>query len=101
MSAKGSPMNRKLIFIILTLLSGNLAADSLRCGSKLVKTGDSSNTLINKCGNPVRTFNTYETINDHGRRYEASVSNWVYERSGKKDMIVTIRKGEVLNIRPD
>ena len=94
-------MSRKLIFIMLTLLSGNLAADSLRCGSKLVKTGDSTNTLIKKCGNPVRTYKTNETINDHGRRYDASVSNWVYERSGKKDMIVSIRKGEVLKIRPD
>ncbi len=94
-------MNRGFIFTIFILMSGNLLADSFRCGSSLVKTGDSSNKLMKKCGNPVRTYNTYETINDHGRRYSANVSNWVYERTGKKDMIVSLRNGEVVKMQVD
>lgn len=83
------------------MLSSSADADSFRCGTALVKSGDSVNTLMKTCGEPQRKYNTYETINDHGRKYSAGVSNWVYERRGKKDMIVSVRGGVVIKIQPD
>lgn len=92
-------MTRILLFAMIILFSSSVSADSIRCGRKLVKTGDSSNTLIKKCGKPVRKFSSKEKINDGGSRSNTSVSNWVYTRGGKKDMIVSVRSGAVIKIQ--
>ncbi len=87
--------------VMFLISSTNLSADSFRCGRVLVKAGESSNTLIKKCGNPVRKFSAKETITDHGHQQRVGVSNWVYERRGKKDMIVSVRGGSVVKIQVD
>ena len=94
-------MYKGLLLVIFILFSTNAMADSFRCGRALVKSGDTSNMLLKKCGSPVRQYKTYETINDHGRKYDTGVINYVYERSGKKDMIVSVRNGVVVKIYPD
>ena len=94
-------MRNILIATSLLLLTSSVLADSFRCGNSLVKSGDSVNTLVKKCGNPERKFTSYVDVNEHGRRYSAGVINWVYERSGKKDMIVSVRNGEIIKIKPD
>jgi len=81
------------------LLSSSISADSIRCGRKVVKTGDSSNTLIKKCGKPVRKFSSKERINNGGNRSNTMVSNWVYTRGGKRDMVVSVRSGAVIKIQ--
>ncbi len=94
-------MYKSWLIVFAFLLSTNAMADSFRCKRGLVKNGDSTNTLLNKCGDPVRKYSTQIDMNDHGRRYKAGVTNWVYERTGKSDMIVSVRSGEVLKIKPD
>lgn len=94
-------MIRALTLVLSILLSCSASADSFRCKGGVVKDGDSVNMLTNKCGNPQRTYNTFETINNHGRRSQASVQNWVYERTGQKDMIVSVRNGLVIKVKPD
>ena len=47
-------MNRLLLLTIVALYWGQVNADSFRCGRKVVKLGESSNALIEKCGDPVR-----------------------------------------------
>ncbi len=94
-------MNKGLLIVLLILFSGSVLADSFRCGNKLVKSGDSSNILLKKCGNPQRKLKTYITVKEGGRKYSTRVTNWVYERKGKKDMIVSVYNHEVLKIRPD
>ena len=94
-------MIRALTLVLSILLSCSASADSFRCKGGLVKVGDSVNMLAKKCGNPARKYSTYETINNHGRRSEASVKNWVYERTGQKDMIVSVRNGLVIKVKPD
>ena len=87
------------LFAVVILLSNSISADSIRCGRKVVKTGDSSNSLIKKCGKPVRKFSSKERINDGGSRSNTTVSNWVYIRGGKKDMVVSVRSGAVIKIQ--
>ena len=94
-------MSRLLLCILLVLVSVNTYADSFRCGRKLVKVGESSNALMKKCGEPVRKISSKETIRDHGRQSRVAVSNWVYQRTGKKDMIVSVRGGMVIKIQVD
>ena len=94
-------MIRYACLTLAILITGNVVADSFRCGRSLVKVGDSTNVLLKKCGDPLRKFSSKQTVNDHGRQTRVSVSNLVYGRSGKKDMVVSIHNGAVLKIRTD
>lgn len=93
----------KHLFLLtwLILLSSDLTANSIRCGNKVVKTGDSGNQLIKKCGNPARKFSAKAFTTENGRGSNVPVSNWVFERKGKKDMIVSVRNGTVIKIKAE
>ena len=94
-------MNRLLLVLLITLVSAYATADSFRCGRKVVKLGESSNALIKKCGNPVRKYSSKEVLSTQGHQKSLGVSNWVYERRGKKDMIVSVRSGTVMKLQLD
>lgn len=94
-------MERVLIMILMISLGGNLLADSFRCGRKIVKTGESSNALIKKCGQPVRKLKSNEQVKLDGQQKRTAVSNWVYERRNKKDMIVSVKNGTVVRLEID
>ena len=92
-------MRTLLLFTLFILLTNNIFADSFRCGRKVVKAGDSGNLLIKKCGKPAIKFSSKQMSTDRGRLSNVLVSNWVYERHGKKDMIVSVRNGAIVNIQ--
>lgn len=94
-------MKKLLLCAAFLLFSTSVSAASFRCGRALVKVGESSNALIKKCGSPLRKFSSKETINHHGHQSLVGVSNWVYERRGKKDMIVSVSGGTVKKIQVD
>lgn len=94
-------MSKILISIVFVLLACDVPADSIRCGRKLVKQGDTGSVLVKKCGKPVRKFSSKETFNERGRQFRETVSNWVYERNRKKSMIVSIHDGKVVKIRSE
>jgi len=90
---------RVLLYIaLITCLSWNASADSFRCGRKIVKTGDTVNVLTRKCGNPQRKFSSKAIVNENGRQSNVSVSNWVYQRTRKKDIVVSVRSGTVVQV---
>ena len=94
-------MNRIVLLTALVLVSNISLSDSFRCGRKLVKLGESSNALVKKCGNPIRKYSSSEMVYDNGRQKRAGVSNWVYQRRGKNDMIVSVRSGRVIKLQVD
>ena len=94
-------MIRLVLLAMFTLVSIDASADSFRCGRKIVKSGESTNALIKKCGQPVRKYSGKETVTDQGRSLLVGVSNWVYERNGKKDMIVAVRSGAIVKMQVD
>ena len=94
-------MNKVLVIVIFTLLSCSASADSFRCKGKIVKSGDTVNALLKKCGDADRTFQTVQTVNNQGYVSQIYITHYVYERSGKKDMIVTVRDNVVTKISPD
>ena len=66
-------MNRSLprtgLVALLSLLPlAHAQADSLRCGSRLVSTGDSSADVLGY----------REVVGEWGKRYEVEVQEWVY-----------------------
>jgi len=89
------------VFLALLGLSASVQADSIRCGGALVKVGDSSKQLLKKCGKPASKFSSKATVRERGHQRQASVSNWVYRRAGKKDRIVSVYAGAVLEIGTD
>ena len=94
-------MNKVLVILIFTLLSCSASADSFRCKGKIVKSGDTVNALLKKCGEADRTFQTTETLNNRGYVSQIYITHYVYERSGQKDMIVTVRDNLITKISPD
>ena len=94
-------MNKVLVIVIFTLFSCNASADSFRCKGKIVKSGDTVNALLKKCGDADRTFQTTETVNNRGYVSQNYITHYVYERSGQKDMIVTVRDNVVTKINPE
>ncbi len=94
-------MNKVLAIVLCSLLSCSASADSFRCKGKIVKSGDTVNALLKKCGDADRTFQTTETVNNRGYVSQIYITHYVYERSGKKDMIVTVRDNVVTKISPD
>jgi hypothetical protein len=94
-------MNKWLLAGFCLFFAITADAGSFRCGRKLVKVGESSNALVKKCGSPARKYSAREMVGAHGRQNDTAVSNWVYERRGKKDMIVSVRGGTVVRLRVD
>ena len=94
-------MNKVLLIVIFILLSFSASADSFRCKGKIVKSGDTVNALLKKCGDADRTFQTTETVNNRGYVSQIYITHYVYERSGQKDMIITVRDNVVTKISPD
>lgn len=94
-------MHRAALLVVIMLLSGNTPADSFRCGRSIVKVGDSSNSLIRKCGAPIRKYTSKEIIQNQGRQFRTGVSNWVYARNGGKDMVVVVYGGVVVKMQID
>jgi hypothetical protein len=94
-------MNKFWLGVFFLLVASTAPADSFRCGRMLVKPGESSNALIKKCGDPLRKYSSKETVYEHGHRSTVGVSNWVYSRKGKKDMIVSVRAGDIIKIQVD
>ena len=94
-------MNKLWLGVLFLLVASNTPADSFRCGRSIVKLGESSNALMKKCGDPLRKYSSKETVNERGHQSNVAVSNWVYTRKGKKDMIVSVRSGAVIKIQVD
>jgi len=96
--ATGAKLLALLLFITLPDSS---RAGSLRCGTKIVITGDSISRLLESCGQPVLKYKAKESIRADGRRQATGVTNWVYARGSKKNMVVSVRSGKVVRIALD
>lgn len=96
-------MKRHLAGLALMLASIGITAeaDSFRCGTRIVVTGDSIERLVKACGQPAYRYKAREDIGSRGSRQLASVTNWVYERGRRRSMIVSVRGGKVTSIRAD
>lgn len=97
-------MNRMFPLLLLAtsvLYSAELSAASFRCGRMLVKVDESTNALIKKCGKPSTKYSSKETISERGVQKRVGVTNWVYERRGKRDMIISVYSGSVVKIQVD
>jgi len=69
-----------LLAALLALAPALAQADTLRCGSRLISTGDTAYEVQDKCGEPVnRALLGYrERPDDWGFHHEVVVEEWIY-----------------------
>jgi hypothetical protein len=75
------------------------AADSMRCGRSLLKTGDSVSTLRSRCGEPQSRDKGYASLPRVNGGKRTSVTRWRYHlKRGALNKIVLIHEGVVVGI---
>ncbi len=81
----------------LTLLGPSAHADTLRCGSDLISTGDRAFEVERKCGQPVERDLVGYTLGPHQRR-EMTREEWVYGPSNGVFSILTFEGNRLVRI---
>lgn len=74
----------KKLFILITLINLFWISEShaFRCGNEIITRGDSSNSVLDKCGEPERRETAHEIVNGQLR----SVEKWFYN-CGENDFL--------------
>ena len=76
-----------------------LLADSMRCGQKVVRTGDSPSALLDRCGTPRHKSKAYAEIKTEDGMREVRVDQWHYKKSERSlERIVMIYRGEIVRV---
>lgn len=85
--------------LLLALQFQEAAADSYRCGRKLIRSGDSPADVLRVCGEPQRKDRAHETIRVNGTTQSLPVERWFY-RQGRRSLqhMVLIYRGKVVAI---
>jgi hypothetical protein len=85
--------------ILSSLGPAELFADSFRCGRKVVRTGDSSGVLLQKCGEPRFKDRTYQAVKLKDGRKNVRVERWHYQKSARSlSRSVLIYQGNIVGI---
>lgn len=90
---------RLLIATLLVATAVPALAEGFRCGTRLVLTGDPVSRLTRACGPPDQTIKARVATGKRGALRETNVTQWIYSRRGKPDMIVSVRGGKVVKIQ--
>lgn len=103
MSAANSHLDFNLarfpVLILGIVFAAEAAADSMRCGRKVIRTGDTPATLIAHCGEPRYRGRGYAEVDtDEGRR-SVKVEQWHY-KAGETSLerIVLVYRGEIVGV---
>lgn len=88
-----------LLALVGGLLAGELAADSMRCGRALVRTGDSPAALLERCGEPNYRGRGYAEVQTHKGKQRIRVERWHYKRNERSlERIVLVYRGEIVGM---
>jgi len=82
------------------LLSASVAADSFRCGRKVVRSGDSQSELLTACGEPQRRDSAQEGLWIGSSQKTVKVHRWYYKTSGRRlERTVVLYQGKIVAVR--
>ena len=90
--------------ILAVLLVGlwtvpQVAADSFRCGRKVVRSGDAQSTVLAVCGEPQRKDTAQEAIWTGSTQKTVRVNRWYYKSSSRKlERVVLLYQGKVIAV---
>ncbi len=94
-------MIKKTLAVVLLVISTQVDAGSFRCGTRIVKTGDSISRLVDACGKPALKYKVKESIRSGGSRKTTGVTNWIYPRERKKNREHTIHSDKAVKNATD
>lgn len=81
------------------LAAGEVKADSMRCGRKVIRSGDSPAKLLQHCGEPHYRGKGYADVDTGSGRRHVRVELWHYKRDKRSlERIVLVYRGEVVAI---
>jgi hypothetical protein len=89
---------RRIAAVLGLLAACSADADSFRCGTRLVITGDPISRLITLCGQPALKIKSREVVGRGSRASSAGVSQWIYERGRRRNVVVSVKNGTVVKI---
>lgn len=88
-----------LLLVIVSTLPVKTEADSFRCSGKIIRNGDSSAAVLEKCGEPRSKDRGSERVRISGGQKEVRVERWHYKKSSRSlGRTVMIYKGRVVAI---
>ncbi|MGE6659150.1 DUF2845 domain-containing protein [Pseudomonas sp. NPDC077408] len=88
----------KVVFLLAASLASSIAgADTLRCGSNLINTGDRTFEVERKCGQPVQRDLVGYTLGPNQRR-EMMREEWVYGPDNGVFNILTFEGNRLVRI---
>ena len=89
-----------LVPATLIMLSAPVSADSFRCGRKVIRTGDSSADVMQKCGSPQSRDSASEEVWLNRTQQKIRVERWHYKQgTSKLGRVVLVYRGEVVGVR--
>jgi hypothetical protein len=87
------------VALALCVLSAQVQADSLRCGRKVVRSGDAQSRVLQACGKPLRQDSAQELIWSGSKQKTVRVKRWYYKKSSRSlERIVSIYQGKVIAV---
>jgi hypothetical protein len=90
-----------LLWLAVGLLCWSPArADSFRCGRKVVRSGDTLEELLQRCGEPRQRGSGYESIWLPDGQQRVRVERWHYKLGGRKlERVVLLYRGQIVAVR--
>jgi len=90
----------KLLLATSLVFAGSVWGDSFRCGRKVIRNGDSSADLMQKCGEPQSRDSAQEELWLNRTQQKVRVERWHYKQgSSKLARVVLVYRGEVVGVR--
>lgn len=89
------------LFLAISLMfPQSVLGDSLRCGRKVIRSGDSSAVLMQKCGLPQSRDSAQEELWLDRTHQKVRVERWHYKQgTSKLARVVLVYRGEVVGVR--
>ncbi|MBN1842922.1 MAG: DUF2845 domain-containing protein [Deltaproteobacteria bacterium] len=82
--------------LVITLIPTDVFA--FRCGVHLVKTGDKTFEVIQRCGDPVSKETVGYTLTTTGKRRELEIKEWIYGPTNGYYYYLTFHGTTLVNI---
>lgn len=88
---------RSVLLLMLTFTAPLSQADTLRCGSQFVSTGDRTFEVERKCGTPIQRDLIGYTLGRHARQ-ELVLEEWLYGPNNGMLSILTFEGNRLIRI---
>ena len=85
------------MFVLLAGLTTQTQADTLRCGSQLISSGDRAFEVEQKCGEPTAR-NLVGYLRSPNRREEVPIEEWIYGPSSGMYQYLRFEGGRLVQI---